>query len=234
MSSIQAVVELSETCPYGSIRIAKGEKRLRADELGQVHVPDSVHTGGSISPEDIDFAVGVEISGTCNGPALIGNGKKVSSAEESRSVHIPDNIDTAGGIPPEDIDLAVVVEIVGPDNGPALIGYGRKLLGAEESRSVHIPDSIDTAGGIPPEDVDFAVGVEVTGPDNGPALIGDGREALGVEEDGPVVCAWYPSLRSVVLWNLSDSQQQLTVRLGDVRRAVSVDTLSTALLEDVG
>ena len=55
-----------------------------------------------------------------------------------------------------------------------------------------------------------------------------------VEGDLPVVCAWYPTARAVLLWNLSEERQELTLRQGDARRVVSVAGLDLALLEGVG
>jgi hypothetical protein len=55
-----------------------------------------------------------------------------------------------------------------------------------------------------------------------------------VEEEWPVVCAWYPAARAVLLWNLAERARRLTVRLGDAARAVDVDGLGVALLTDVG
>jgi hypothetical protein len=55
-----------------------------------------------------------------------------------------------------------------------------------------------------------------------------------VEEEWPVVCAWYPAARAVLLWNLAERARRLTVRLGDAARAADVDGLGVALLTDVG
>lgn len=60
------------------------------------------------------------------------------------------------------------------------------------------------------------------------------REVPHVEEDVPVVCAWYPGARAVLLWNLGETGQTLTVRVGDARRTVELDGLDLALLEDIG
>jgi hypothetical protein len=54
-----------------------------------------------------------------------------------------------------------------------------------------------------------------------------------VEQDAPVVCAWYPTARCVLLWNLSDRREELTVRCGDQRRNVSVGGLESAIVEGI-
>ena len=36
-----------------------------------------------------------------------------------------------------------------------------------------------------------------------------------VEGESPVVCAWYPTARAVLLWNLSRQRQDLTLRYGE-------------------
>jgi hypothetical protein len=54
-----------------------------------------------------------------------------------------------------------------------------------------------------------------------------------VEGDVPIVCAWYPTAHAVLLWNLGDSQQDVTLCWGDSRRAASVKGLDVALIEGV-
>jgi hypothetical protein len=54
-----------------------------------------------------------------------------------------------------------------------------------------------------------------------------------VENESPVVCAWYPKARSVLLWNLAEKGVELTLRCGDLRRAISVDALDVALVEGI-
>jgi hypothetical protein len=43
-----------------------------------------------------------------------------------------------------------------------------------------------------------------------------------VEEETPVVCAWYPTARSVLLWNLSERRETLTLRDRDNRRRLTL------------
>jgi hypothetical protein len=52
-----------------------------------------------------------------------------------------------------------------------------------------------------------------------------------VEGETPVVCAWYPTARAVVLWNLSESPQDLILRHGDIQRTIHVNALDVALAE---
>jgi hypothetical protein len=54
-----------------------------------------------------------------------------------------------------------------------------------------------------------------------------------VEDETPVVCAWYPTARAVLLWNLTEQPRDLTLRYGDSRRTVRVDGLGAALVEGV-
>ncbi len=50
----------------------------------------------------------------------------------------------------------------------------------------------------------------------------------------PLVCAWYPTARAVVLWNLTEQRQEWNLRYGDTHRAASVNGLDVALIEGVG
>jgi hypothetical protein len=51
-----------------------------------------------------------------------------------------------------------------------------------------------------------------------------------VEEDKPVVCAWYPEARAVLLWNLSGQRESLTVRRGGTIRKAEVGPLGCELV----
>lgn len=55
-----------------------------------------------------------------------------------------------------------------------------------------------------------------------------------VEEDAPVVCAWYPTVRTALLWNLSEEKRDLTLRLAAARRRVSIGPLDAELVRDLG
>ena len=55
-----------------------------------------------------------------------------------------------------------------------------------------------------------------------------------VEEDKPVVCAWYPSARAVLLWNLAEQRENLTISFGQTHRRVAVDGLDVELAREVG
>lgn len=53
-----------------------------------------------------------------------------------------------------------------------------------------------------------------------------------VEGEIPVVCAWYPTARAALLWNLSEKRESLNFCYGGSRRIVMVDGLSMVLIED--
>lgn len=54
-----------------------------------------------------------------------------------------------------------------------------------------------------------------------------------VAGETPVVCAWYPTARAVLLWNLSTDRQDLVLHYGNARRTASIDGLGLTLLEDI-
>jgi len=57
------------------------------------------------------------------------------------------------------------------------------------------------------------------------------REVPHVEEDEPAVCAWYPSARKVVIWNLSSQPKTLTVVDGERRLPLNLGPLGAAPAE---
>lgn len=52
-----------------------------------------------------------------------------------------------------------------------------------------------------------------------------------VEQNIPTVCAWYPEAGGVLLWNLADARQKLTVVRAHIRREVEIDALDAAFVE---
>lgn len=46
-----------------------------------------------------------------------------------------------------------------------------------------------------------------------------------VEEEKPIVCAWYPTARTALLWNLSGQRESVTLRYKTARRTLSLDAL---------
>ena len=51
-----------------------------------------------------------------------------------------------------------------------------------------------------------------------------------VEEDKPVVCAWYPKIKSVLLWNLSESKESFTVNMDGKKHTVEIGGLDAELI----
>lgn len=54
-----------------------------------------------------------------------------------------------------------------------------------------------------------------------------------VVEDVPVVCAWYPTARAVMLWNLTELPQEVTLTCGKETRIQALEALGAAWLEGV-
>jgi len=51
-----------------------------------------------------------------------------------------------------------------------------------------------------------------------------------VPEDKPVVCTWFPKIRSVLLWNLSETSESFTVCLNDRKLTVEIGGLDAELV----
>jgi hypothetical protein len=52
-----------------------------------------------------------------------------------------------------------------------------------------------------------------------------------VVEDVPAVCAWYPTAKKVLLWNLAGQPQKVTLKLGEKTQSVELAALDSELLE---
>ncbi len=51
-----------------------------------------------------------------------------------------------------------------------------------------------------------------------------------VKEDKPAVCAWYPKVRTVLLWNLSETKESFTMQLDNRNLVVEIDALDAELV----
>lgn len=51
-----------------------------------------------------------------------------------------------------------------------------------------------------------------------------------VQEDKPVVCAWYPKIKKVLLWNLSETKEFFTVKLDNRTYSIEVCGLDSELV----
>ena len=51
-----------------------------------------------------------------------------------------------------------------------------------------------------------------------------------VAEDKPVVCTWYPKIKTVLLWNLSENKETITVKLDDKNYSVEIAGLDAELV----
>jgi len=54
-----------------------------------------------------------------------------------------------------------------------------------------------------------------------------------IREDLPAVCAWYPSARSVLIWNLEQAPRTYTLVFGEQERRVTLPGLDLALLSNI-
>jgi hypothetical protein len=52
-----------------------------------------------------------------------------------------------------------------------------------------------------------------------------------IAEDEPAVCAWYPTARKVLVWNLSEQSRTLTVVFGRQGRSLRLEPLAATLTD---
>lgn len=54
-----------------------------------------------------------------------------------------------------------------------------------------------------------------------------------IEDEKPVVCAWYPTTRCALVWNLSETHETLSLKYGQARRTLALNSLDSVLVEGV-
>src|SRR5437762_2028000 len=98
--------------------VARGGKpgEAAARDRRAVHLPDR-DVAARIPPQDVRFAVAVEIAGADDVPVSRIGKPGEAGTRNLRAVHLPDR-DVAAGVPPQDVGFAVAVEIGGADDVP--------------------------------------------------------------------------------------------------------------------
>ncbi len=100
--------------------------------------------------------------------------------------------------------------------------------GARKGRAVPVirPGAADALSGARPVAEEFdalsALKREVA-----PGL----RDTPWVVEDIPAVCAWYPTVRKALIWNLDEARSTLTLAFNEERRTIEVGSLGVELIE---
>jgi hypothetical protein len=128
--------------------------------------------------------------------------------------------EVTGELPPEgytflaDADARALSEGALKPQGGTLLHHDNANLTVEGARP--LPESLEAL---------FALKHEML-----PQL----RETPYVVEDLPVVCAWYPSAKTVALWNLSEQPQRFTVAFKQQTSTVETAALGMTLVEGLG
>ncbi len=55
-----------------------------------------------------------------------------------------------------------------------------------------------------------------------------------IVQDIPAVCAWYPTAKAVLVWNLTEQQQRLTVQMDEKQHELLLGPLESGLVRDLG
>ena len=140
---------------------------------GAVHEIDVVLAGADIPPQDVGFAVAIEVADSGDLPALVGHLAEVALARlDGQSVHQVDVVVPGGAVPPQDVGLAVAVEIADPGDLPALVGHRADVALRADRGPGHDVDVVFAGGRIAPQDVRVAIAVEVPDARHLPALVG--------------------------------------------------------------
>src|SRR5204862_7161278 len=117
----------------------------------------------SVSPQDVGFAIAVEVADGCHGPCGIGDAAHEALRDDLQPVHEIDVIVAGGGVPPQDVASAVAVEVADAGDRPVGIGDRADIAFAgQDVAAVHEIDVVLSGRGVPPQDVGRAVAVEVT------------------------------------------------------------------------
>ncbi|MCX8066048.1 MAG: hypothetical protein N3G21_12915 [Candidatus Hydrogenedentes bacterium] len=64
-------------------------------------------------------------------------------------------------------------------------------------------------------------------------IVGSLEDIPHIAENKPVVCAWYPERRKVLIWNLSENFERFTLQRGEKSSSVELSGLDSILLDDM-
>ncbi len=65
-------------------------------------------------------------------------------------------------------------------------------------------------------------------------IMADLMDVPHVEQNEPAVCAWYPTARAALVWNLDNKPKTLTVRRGQRQQKIRLAGLEAKLIDDMG
>ncbi len=61
-------------------------------------------------------------------------------------------------------------------------------------------------------------------------IISQLKDVPYIEEDKPVVCTWYPKIKSVLLWNLAETKEIFTLKYMEKRNTIEIGGLDAELI----
>lgn len=61
-------------------------------------------------------------------------------------------------------------------------------------------------------------------------ILGELENVPYVVEDKPVVCCWYPKINTVMLWNLAESKESFSVKMGNKIKTIDIEGLDAELM----
>src|SRR5579864_5478072 len=138
-----------------------------------VHEPDRVRAGPAIAPQNVGFAVSIEVADPCNAPGEVRYRSEYSAARNlGGAVHKPDRVIAGRVVVPQDVGLAVCVEVADPRDTPVKIRHRGGSGTARDRSPVHEPDRVIAGRAVVPQDVRLAVSVEVADPRDVPVEVG--------------------------------------------------------------
>src|SRR5262245_1458746 len=139
----------------------RGARRATPDHGRAVQEPKHYLSRARVEPEDVAFAVAVEIASFGNRPGARRRTGR-TTADHGGAIEKPDHCCPRGAAEPEDVARPVAVEVAGAGHRPrASRRTGRTT--ADHRGAIKQPDHRLAGAGVVPEDVGPTVAVEVAG-----------------------------------------------------------------------
>ena len=141
------------------------EVALGALDRQTIHRIEIVLPRSRVPPQDVGFAVAIEVPHPGDLPVLIGNGTdEAFSGLDRRAVHEVDVVLPRSRVPPQDVGLAVAVKVPHTHYLPVLVGHRADVAFCAQDRgAIHEVEVVLPGGSVAPHDVGLAVAVEIAG-----------------------------------------------------------------------
>jgi hypothetical protein len=145
-----AVDENDNLSNYLPVGVSYRSESHTCSQLGAIHQPRAIFSGGSIAPQDVHLTIVVVVACTANAPVNVCYTGNFYTCSQLGTIHQPYAIFSGGSIAPQDVYLTIAVEVTCTADVPVSVCHGGKFYTCCQIGTIHQPHDILSGGTISP------------------------------------------------------------------------------------